>query len=269
LIKSGPGTMELTVIPSYPGGTVVSQGTLVVPGLPSGFVDVAAGATLVASGTIGPVNSAGSLVPVPGIGMLTVNGPLTLSGTLAVEVDGTSNDQIDVFGELSLTGSTVTVTRLAPGFTSGVIAIANSINGLPTAPAGYALSVQPGAIASTEELVLTATGEPVNDFASWLAANAPGQGPADDHDSDGAPNAVEYFMGENGSGFTPLPQVVNGKVTWPKDPAAIASYVVKTSTDLVDWVPAAGGVNDTGTAVEFTLPAGEDRLFTRLEVSIP
>jgi autotransporter-associated beta strand protein len=269
LVKAGPGTMELTVAPSYTGGTTVGEGTLIVPGLPSGGVTVSAGARLIASNAIaGPIVSTGTLAPVPGIGTLTVNSNVTLSGTLAVEVDATTNDLLDVFGALDLTGSNLTVSALAPGFSTGVIAIANSIAGLPSAPVGYSLAVQAGAIAGTEELVLTATGGG-NNFASWLTANAPGQSADDDHDNDGVPNGVEFFMGQSGSGFTPNPAAVDGTVTWPKDPTAIVTYVVKTSPDLVVWTNATSGVTDNGSSLEFTLPEDEDRIFVRLEVTIP
>jgi hypothetical protein len=197
-----------------------------------------------------------------------VNSNVTLSGTLAVEVDATTNDLLDVFGALDLTGSNLTVSALAPGFSTGVIAIANSIAGLPSAPVGYSLAVQAGAIAGTEELVLTATGGG-NNFASWLTANAPGQSADDDHDNDGVPNGVEFFMGQSGSGFTPNPAAVDGTVTWPKDPTAIVTYVVKTSPDLVVWTNATSGVTDNGSSLEFTLPEDEDRIFVRLEVTIP
>jgi len=51
--------------------------------------------------------------------------------------------------------------------------------------------------------------------------------------------------------------------------ATTRTYAVKTSTDRHTRIPAAGGVNDSGAAVEVTLPAGAGRIFARIEVSVP
>ncbi|MCU0781795.1 MAG: hypothetical protein MUF04_11925 [Akkermansiaceae bacterium] len=276
LVKDGPGTMALSVVPSHAAGTTVNAGILVVPGLPTGVVTVAAGARLVASDTInGTVNCAGALAPVSGIGTLTIKSPVTLSGVLAIEVNASGNDLVDVFSSLDLTGSKIEVTSLAPGFTSGVIAIANEITGVPTASTGYSVAVQDGEVPGTQELVLTATGAPANEFSDWLAAYAPGQGADDDHDGDGVPNAVEYFMGETGSGFTPTPAPAGGKVTWAKDPTANASYFVQTSTTLAPtgepggWENVTDGVTDLGSSVEYELPDDAEKIFVRIKVVIP
>ncbi|MCX6876141.1 MAG: hypothetical protein NTW21_20400 [Verrucomicrobia bacterium] len=103
-------------------------------------------------------------------------------------------------------------------------------------------------------------------YATWAAANAPGQAANLDHDGDGMPNGVEYFMGASGSGFTPHPAPVNGKLTWPHATSATGTYSVMISTDLITWSPTTSGVVDTGTAVEYTLPSGHARIFVCLEV---
>ena len=104
-------------------------------------------------------------------------------------------------------------------------------------------------------------------YAAWAAANAKSQ-PADgDADCDGVPNGVEYFMGTTGGTFTPQPTPANHKISWPHNPAAAATYTVATSTDLVHWLPATDGVKDNGDLVEYTLPAGTQRVFVRLEVT--
>ncbi len=107
-----------------------------------------------------------------------------------------------------------------------------------------------------------------SNFSTWASANGATNDPLADHDNDGVKNGVEYFMGQTGSTFTTMPSVVDGAVTWPKDPTANASYVVKTSVNLIDWSPASGVV-DNGTSVTFTLPTGQNKIFVRLEVTIP
>lgn len=112
-------------------------------------------------------------------------------------------------------------------------------------------------------------------YAAWAAANAGGQAADLDFDRDGVSNGVEYFMGESGTGFTANPRPVNNVITWPKNPAANATYVIQTSTTLSaegtpgGWVTATTGVLDSGTSVTFTPPSGASRIFARLKVSIP
>lgn len=113
-------------------------------------------------------------------------------------------------------------------------------------------------------------------YASWAAVNAGGGLPDADFDRDGVPNAVEYFMGQTGSTFTPNPGPVAGKVTWPKSTTAQASYVVQTSTALTaegttgGWETVSSGVVDTGTSVEYSLlPTTGPKRFVRLKVTTP
>lgn len=112
-------------------------------------------------------------------------------------------------------------------------------------------------------------------YAAWAASNAGSQTADLDFDRDGVSNGVEYFMGETGTGFTANPRPINNVITWPKNPAANATYVVQTSTNLSaegspgGWVTATSGVVDLGTSVAFTLPSAATRIFTRLKVIIP
>lgn len=104
-------------------------------------------------------------------------------------------------------------------------------------------------------------------YAAWASNCAPGQAANEDHDHDGVPNGVEYFMGDAHTASTPNPQVVNGKISWPHSASANASYVVKTSTDLIHWEPApSSDVTDVGASIEYSLPAGQSQIFVRLEV---
>jgi hypothetical protein len=110
-----------------------------------------------------------------------------------------------------------------------------------------------------------------NTYSYWAQVHTGGGPPNGDHDQDGMPNAIEYLMGETGNSFTPNPPIINNTITWPKDPDANASWQVQVSDtlDLLSWQPApAPAVNDTGSSIIFTLPAGQQRKFTRLEVVI-
>lgn len=121
--------------------------------------------------------------------------------------------------------------------------------------------------------VLTVLTSP--DYSSWAAANAPGQTASQDHDNDGVTNGVEYFMGLTGSAFTANPGVVSGKVSWPKGASYIGAYgtdyVVQKSSDLSTWTDVL--ISDpnlnNGSPLEYTLPTGNPKIFTRLKVTGP
>jgi hypothetical protein len=121
---------------------------------------------------------------------------------------------------------------------------------------------------SEVQFIGLAAQEPNASYGSWAGLNAGNGNPDEDFDKDGMSNGVEYFMGQTGSSFTPNPSIVGGKVTWPKDPTALATYVVQTSINLTDWVPAPSGVVDNGTSVEYTVPTGDSKRFTRLKVTV-
>ena len=124
-------------------------------------------------------------------------------------------------------------------------------------------------------------------YSGWQASNgATGQTPDQDHDKDGVPNGIEYFIGGpngNTTGPTPLPGVTNtaGKlsVTWTHaaDYTGIygTDYWVETSdTPTGSWTIAAtdptpdtpGTVTITGNNVTYTFPTGTKK-FVRLKVS--
>jgi hypothetical protein len=118
-------------------------------------------------------------------------------------------------------------------------------------------------------------------YASWATTNgAGGQTMEQDHDHDGVPNGIEFFLGgnTNTTGVTTLPGVnkaPDGKlsVTWTKGadyPGVYGTgYVVQTSTSLTGtWTnePGSGNVTFSGNDVTYTFPSGPVRKFARLKV---
>jgi hypothetical protein len=145
--------------------------------------------------------------------------------------------------------------------------------------AGYELKVEGG---NTLKLVQQG-------YAAWATLNGAGPNLNDDHDNDGVPNGVEYFIGGpngNTTGFTPLPGVTNNlgtlSVTWTKAATYPGIYGtdfwVETSSSLTaPWTmeaadPASGFTVTfpTTTEVKFTFPAPlGSKKFTRLIVTGP
>ena len=111
-----------------------------------------------------------------------------------------------------------------------------------------------------------------NTFATWLATYAPGESAVQDHDNDGLPNAVEYFMGSAGNTFTAHPGIISGAVSWPRAAGtAITSFKVEVSDDMIAWenanVSYAVNLSISASQVVFTLPSGPAKLFVRLNVA--
>ncbi len=131
---------------------------------------------------------------------------------------------------------------------------------------------------------LTTAYPPAISFAAWQSANGTSQGLDGDHDNDGVPNGVEYFLGgnTNTTGFTALPGVSNTgstlSVTWTKaaDYTGVypTDFVVETSETLTgDWqIETLGGgqVTDDPGYVKYTFPSPlGSKKFARLKVSGP
>lgn len=128
LVKTGPGTMELTAPNLYQGGTTISGGTLLVnntsgSGTGTGGVTVQSGGTLAGNGIITgaiTVQPGGTLSPGYGVGTLTV-GSLTLSGNTLMEINkslSASNDLVAASGFVFY-GGTLTVTNVGPDISAG------------------------------------------------------------------------------------------------------------------------------------------------------
>lgn len=275
LTKVGSGTLTLSGTNGYTGATLVNGGTLSVTGsLPvASAVTVASGATLRGNGTVaGTVTASGTIAP--GVGAGTLNsGATTLTGTLAVEIDGAAGDKLASSGTITLTGATLTVNLLSGGFTeaSYVIAEGTSISGsFASVPSGYAVSIVSGGIG--QQAVLTSAAG----YSSWATANVGGDAADLDTDNDGVKNGVEYFMNA-AAGFTANPGIVSGVVTWPNGGNIPASaygtqFVVQTSPNLSTWTDVPVGSLTTNTngpsgSLTYTLPTGSGTLFVRLKVT--
>ena len=111
ITKSGAGTLRLNAANTYIGPTTVAAGILAVDGsiASSSLTTVDSGATLQGTGTVGPALVNGHIAPGNSIGMLSVNGNLTISGTLDVEYDGGGSliDLLAVTGNLNIGSATV------------------------------------------------------------------------------------------------------------------------------------------------------------------
>ncbi len=128
LIKTGPGTMELTAANQYQGPTTISGGTLLVnntsgSGTGSGGVTVQSGGTLAGNGIITGdilIQPGGTLAPGYGVGTLTV-GNLALGGTTLMEINKSltpSNDLVVATTSI-VYGGTLIVTNVGPNISLG------------------------------------------------------------------------------------------------------------------------------------------------------
>jgi hypothetical protein len=110
-------------------------------------------------------------------------------------------------------------------------------------------------------------------FSTWASTNAPAQTAAQDFDSDGMENGIEYFMGVAAGDFTftanPGPDG-SGRITWPMSPTFSGSYQVQSSPDLSAWTDRTtdpGWVTNNAGALVCTPPPGTGQLFVRLVVT--
>ncbi len=140
------GTTDL-----YTGATTVSGANLVVDGsVPTSSLTVQSGGTLMGDGTVGPLNTSGTLDPGShnAAGVLTVDGNLVLGGTDTVDLDGTQagtcatcHDMVTVNGTVTLVAQSTLDVHLeaatSPGdqFTivqnNGILPVAGTFANLP------------------------------------------------------------------------------------------------------------------------------------------
>jgi fibronectin-binding autotransporter adhesin len=233
-----------------------------------------------------------------GAGTLTLSGANTYTGATAVNggtlalVGGSQASPVTVSAGASLgftigspttststfdlSAGTIKITGTPTGASHTLITSSAGITGTPVLDApitGYELKVE------GNSLKLVKLG-----YASWSAVNGAGANLNDDHDTDGVPNGVEYFLGGpngNTTGFTALPSVTNAagtlSVTWVMGSGYAGVYgsnfTVETSDTLTGtWTTESLGVTVTvtGSNVKYTFPTplGSKR-FARLKVTGP
>jgi fibronectin-binding autotransporter adhesin len=270
--KIGSGVQILSGVNTYSGATRVEDGTLSVTGSLSGNTAV----TVTAPGAfkLGEESSLGdssmSFLPttngvtnaITGDGSVYLNGDLVIDLTSADATPGNEWRLIDVTSLEVTYGNNFQVadfTAIRPGV----------------------WMAQEGEVVwtfTTADGVLRASsGTSTGGFGDWAAANAPGQTMGMDHDGDGTPNGIEFFMGESGSGFTARPvQSANGTISWSKGASYAGvygtDYVVETSANLQDWeaVPADDqNLTDGEDGVEYSFPSNTEKRFARLKVMEP
>ena len=121
LVKLGAGTLTLSGANTYTGGTIVSNGTLLITGNngPSA-ITINSGATLGGTGSIAglvTVNGSGIISPGTSAGTLTINNNLILNSGSVLNFElGTTSDKVVVTGNLTL-GGTLNVSALS-GFST-------------------------------------------------------------------------------------------------------------------------------------------------------
>jgi autotransporter-associated beta strand protein len=243
LTKRGNGTQTLSGANTYSGNTTVEEGTLVLSSTGSlRFTPGASGVSNRITGT-GSVTLDGSLE-------ILLNGASTIAGSTwnLVDVNTLGEDYGDDFQVTGFTETSAGVWQLSGGGLRWTFTESSGNLDVAVA-AGY---------------------------QDWADIHAGGQGAELDHDQDGVPNGIEYFLGETGSGFTALPAPVTSggltTVTWPRDPAAeVASFQVETSDSLEGgWSPAPEGQVDLSdpAQVVYTFPAPlTGKRFVRLAVT--
>lgn len=301
LDKVGTVTWTLGGNNTYTGTTAVTEGTLLVngnQGSSSGAVSVASGATLGGTGTIGgSINAAVGSTVAPGtsIGTLTTTAPVTLSGALAIELDGSNSDRLTVGGSLDITGAALNLSTLAaPAQTAYVIAsygvLTGTFGSVTGLPSGYTLNYNYN---NQNQIALV---QGTDAYGAFEAANGiTGAGSGVDSDSDGLANGIEFVLGGDpsgpGSDSNSLRPTVSTNATHltfvfrRTDASAPYNPAVQYGSNLSGWTNAQNGVNGVIITVDDNfyngstdrvtvqipraLAAPGTKLFARLNVNIP
>lgn len=279
MIKRGAGELVLSsAANTFTGNVSVAAGKFTVDGaiaISANPVTVTATGVLGGSGTIArAVNAAGIIAPGSGTGTLTAS-TAAITGTLAVEVNGATSDQLAVTGNLDITGASLEVSLLGGGFTQPSYVIATyggTLTGtFATVTPGYSVTYGGGQIVLQQQ---TASA-----FETWATSKGV-TGFDTDSDGDGIPNGIEFVLGGEPNPASPnansaalLPTVsrnLAGDLVFVfrrADAAASLAPAVEYDSDLAGtWATAEGGVN--GVVINETndgFGAGIDRV----EVIIP
>lgn len=312
--KEGAGKWTFSGTNTYTGTTAVNGGTLLINGdhtAATGAITVNGTAILGGSGTLGgavSVTENAKLAPGTTAGTLTTSANVSGSGTLALELDGASADQLALTGTGVLYISTLKldVATLAGGATLPVYVIVNSasaITGTAFAsvtgiPSGYTLTYNYNdGVDSNNIALVSGTASP---FASWTASNGLVGGdaaPGADPDADGLSNLIEFIVGgqpnpanpnASSSALVPTQEIIGSNLVFTYRRADLSTteaglvITAEFGTNLSAWTTAVngvGGVTITETPdgfgsgidkVEVSIPMGtETELFARLKAVLP
>lgn len=277
-------SVTLTNTNTYPGPTIVSTGKLIVNGslAHDSAVTVVAGATLGGTGAVqGSVYTSDTTSIIApgsgGIGTLNTGGTI-LSGVLAIELNATTGDKLNVTGDLDITGAKVNFTALATPAAAKYVIVkySGTLSGTLTSstlPAGYSLTHDTAA----KEIYISSTGNNFSTYMDGFAGLTVGQKlPDADPDNDGISNLLEYAL----AGFDPtVPNVSAGTLagnvlSFNKSALAVSNgdvtYSIEESATLgiapSPWVTVTPLANNP-TTISYSLPPSLPKEFARLKVS--
>ncbi len=287
LVKTGSGTQTLAGLNTYSGTTTVNGGTLLINGNQSG----AAGAVQVNSAILGGTGTTGGAVTVASGGTIAPGtdgtieslstGTTILAGTFACDISAANTDQLQVTGDLTLTGSTLDLNVVTPG-TAGTYIIATytgtrtgSLGG--SLPPGYTVNYDD----ANKEVELIVVGSA---YDTWGAPYGLGTGSeGGDLDNDGLTNQQEFAFGlipNDGSSVNPILVQLDrtaGTFTYQRLTASGLTYTIWTSPDLATWTLDSGALQTPTTAgvnqnVVVTLsaspkPLTATKLFVRVQAN--
>ncbi len=270
-ISSNISSLEISGQVSTGAGSIIKLG--LAPSVVLPIVQSNAPQTVTLSGAItgtGAVETQGEATSLYTLANPEYSGNTTVNGgILSLGADNSSNNASSI--SIAATGATLDLNY------TGTDTVNTLFIGGVQKSAGVWGSVASGAPNTDPALTgtgtLTVASGPAGGYASWSAANAPGQSINQDHDNDGVANGIEYFMGLSGSSFTANP-VLNGSntIVWPMG-ASFAGlygtdYSVQTSENLTTWNNVVAG-NVTivpGVSLTYTL-SGTGKRFVRLMVN--
>jgi autotransporter-associated beta strand protein len=259
LTKTGGGAFTLSGSNSYQGGTTLSTGTLVASNTTgsatgSGTVKVSGGT--LASGTVGTISgpvtpdtvSGGAYNIAPGgigsIGTLNLGSTLALNSnsTLNFDINGSTDDQLDVTGAVSILSGTPHIALSTSGTLSGTytlanfassVGLSNSSFSLPTAPTGYAWHVSTTSIMLAPTIMRTVsltTAGVASHRGSVTTSGASGSYVSTVFDEAGNTGDVNGYIDVNGTLPTPSTDTpVDVLVDLEGSPSDIASLLTSVS----------------------------------------
>ncbi|MCW1922616.1 hypothetical protein OKA05_08625 [Luteolibacter arcticus] len=291
LTKRGVGSLTYEGTGFYTGTTVVEGGTLYIDGeLTDSDVTVAAGGTLAGAGTIGgSVTAQGTIAPGHGVGTLTVEEDVSVSGTLAIELTAADGDLLAVTGDLNVEGATLLIELPdGPPLTEPYI-----IASYGTRSGGDFAGIEGGdgyTIDYAYEGNKIAVTPGVSPYATWASAfdweNEGDELAEADPDSDGFANALEFFLDGDPLVAGPPPGEPSGSVSGDRflfvfernAGASSVEPVIEYGTSLDLPLVAADGEDGVTITTEespggqvwtvsFPMPPG-GKLFARLKVEL-